>query len=89
MVKEMVEKVGAASLRAKVAIASGGASVMTVAFPLIAHAAEGDSNGVTEAVAAVGSVMSMLMSPPINIFLGCGIAVAAFKVIRSGKKTAS
>lgn len=89
MVKEMVEKVGTATLRAKVAIATGGATALTAAFPLIAHAAEGDGNGVTEAVTAVTSVMSMLLSPPINIFLGCGIAVAAFKVIRAGKKTAS
>lgn len=88
MVKEMAEKVSNASLRAKVALAAGGATVMSVAAPLVAHAAEGDSLGVTEAVGAASSVLSLLMSPPLNIFLGCGIAVTAFKVIRSGKKTA-
>lgn len=47
-----------------------------------------DSNLLTEIVNAAQSLLGLFTSYPLNIFVGCGIGIAIFKVVRSAKKTA-
>lgn len=84
----MFKKVLSMPLRAKVAAGTALTTVGSAALPVVAFAAEGDvSTGVGYAVSAVTGLSSMFTMYPMNIFLGCSVAIMGFKVFRSGKRS--
>lgn len=89
MKKQFLEKIQNASLRAKMAVAVGGSAIASTAFPLIAHAAEGNAaSDATAAVDVVAAVVGLFNTYPLNIFIGCGVGLAAFRLFKGGKNAA-
>lgn len=89
MVKKLIEKAGAASMRTKMTATAVMVPVASSLVPMVSHAAEGDvASYVTSVVSMVTSVMSLLTSEPLVYFLGGGLALMAFRVFRGGKQAA-
>lgn len=89
MFKQVLEKAGTASMRAKMTATAVMVPVVSALVPMVSHAAEGDvSSGVSHAVDAVTGLSSLFTMYPMNIFLGCSVAIAGFKVFKSGKRAA-
>lgn len=88
MFKQVLEKAGTASMRAKMAATAVMVPVASGLLPVVAHAAEGDASDVSTVVSMVTSVMTLLTAPPLSYFLGGGLALMAFKVFSGGKRAA-
>lgn len=84
MLNKVKELATSASLKTKMAVA-GSAVALSAAMPMVAFAEGETTTGVTEAVNAVTAVSSLFTNYPMNVFLGCGIALAAFRVFRGAK----
>lgn len=88
MFKQVLEKAGTASMRAKMTATAVMVPVASALVPMVSHAAEGDLSDVSTVVSMVSSVMTLLTTAPLSYFLGGGLALMAFKVFKGGKQAA-